>query len=122
VNSLAATIDLPLSAILALSQECWRLQRIAASPDTPHRNSACHRSFRVIAAILAEQGIQFEDYYGRPYDQGLAAEVLDAIEDPQMTPGAARIDETVSPTITWRGCVVIPGQIVVRQGPASLEA
>jgi hypothetical protein len=117
----SATIEIPLSTILALSQECWRLQRIAASPDTYNRNSACNRSFRAIAALLAEQGIRFEDYCGRAYDPGMAAEVLDAVEDLDMSPGAARIDETVSPTITWRGRVLIPGQIVVRQGPAVVE-
>jgi hypothetical protein len=115
------TIEIPLSTILALSQECWRLQRIAVSPGAFNRNSACNRSFRAIAALLAEQGIQFEDYCGRQYDPGMAPEVLDAVEDLDMSPGAVRIDETVSPTVTWKGRVVIPGQIVVRQGPAVLE-
>jgi hypothetical protein len=117
----SATIEIPLTTILELSQECWRLQRIAASPDTHNRSAACNRSFRAIAALLAEQGIRFEDYCGRSYDPGMAPEVLDAFEDLDMSPGAARIDETVSPTVTWRGRVVIPGQIVIRQGPVVQE-
>jgi hypothetical protein len=118
--TIPSALEIPFSALLALSQECWRLKRIAASPEKPREGPAFNYAIRQISALLAELGIQIQDYAGHAYDPGMAPEVLDVVEDPAMAPGSSRIDETLSATVTWKGLVVNQGQIVVRQ--AALQA
>ena len=50
----------------------------------------------------------------RPYEPGLAVEVLDSYVDATLPPGAQLIAETVSPIILWRGSVVRYGQVVIK--------
>lgn len=73
---------------------------------------------REITEILDEAGIGVLDLAGRSYDPGMVPEVLEVQIDPDLPEGSAVIDETVSPTVTWHGQVIEPGQIIVRQAPA----
>jgi hypothetical protein len=120
--AIPSALEIPFAAILALSQECWRLKRIAASPDKQREGPALNYAIRQISTLLAEQGIKIEDYAGHAYDPGMAPEVLDVVEDPAMAPGSSRIDETLSATVTWKGPVVHQGQIVVRQAAMQVAA
>jgi hypothetical protein len=120
--AIPSALEIPFSAILVLSQECWRLKRIAASPEKQREGPAFNYAIRQISALLAEQGIHILDYSGHAYDPGMAPEVLDVVEDPGMAPGSSRIDETLSATVTWKGLVVHQGQIVVRQAAMQVAA
>jgi hypothetical protein len=73
---------------------------------------------RAITEMLNEAGIEVVDLVGKTYDPGIVPEVLDVQIDPNLPEGSAVISETVSPTVTWQGQVVTPGQIIVRQAPA----
>jgi hypothetical protein len=120
--AIPSALEIPFSAILTLSQECWRLKRIAASLDKQREGPAFNYAIRQISALLTEQGIHIEDYAGHAYDPGMAPEVLDVVEDPAMAPGSSRIDETLAATVTWKGLVVQQGQVVVRQATMQVAA
>ena len=100
-----------------LAVECWRLTRTAEllkhSNDAPGLRQAARR----LAEVLDRIGIQVVDFIGRKYDPGLAPEVVDILEDQTLLGDVAVIDETITPTVMWRGQVVQPGQIVVRCAP-----
>ena len=51
-------------------------------------------------------GIEVVDFSGRPYDPGMVPEVVEVREDQGLPDGHAIIDETVAPTVTWRGQVI----------------
>jgi hypothetical protein len=115
------TIEVSFSAILTLSQECWRLKRVAVMLKGRSEGLACSRASQRISALLAAHGVCVEDYSGRPYDPGMALEVLDIIEDASMDSRLPVIEETVSPSVNWNGNVAQQGQIIVRQAPTTNE-
>ena len=69
---------------------------------------------RHITEILEKLEIQAVDLTGRVYDAGMVQEVIELRRDPDIVDGSAMVEETVAPTITWRGQMVHRGQIVVR--------
>ena len=109
---------IPMDRVRTLSLECWRLERLANSLKHSNDGMVLARAVREITEMLAEAGIGVLDLVGRNYDPGIVPEVLEVHLDPDMPEGSSVIDETVSPTITWHGQVISPGQIIVRQAPA----
>ena len=61
--------------------------------------------------------IEIVDFAGRIYDPGLVPEVVEVRLDETLPDGHAVIEETIAPTVTWRGQVIRPGQIVVKRSP-----
>ncbi len=59
--------------------------------------------------------IEIIDFTGRIYDPGLVPEVVEIRLDDTLTDGHAVVEETIAPTVTWRGQVIKPGQIIVRR-------
>jgi hypothetical protein len=55
---------------------------------------------------------------GRPYDACMVPEVVEVREDQGLPAGRAIIEETIAPTVTWRGQVIKPGQIIVKRSSA----
>jgi hypothetical protein len=51
------------------------------------------------------------------YDPGLVPEVIEVRQDATLPDGHSVIEETIAPTVTWRGQVVKPGQIIVKRSP-----
>jgi len=47
----------------------------------------------------------------------MVPEVVEVREDQGLPDGHAIIDETVAPTVTWRGQVIKAGQIIVKRSP-----
>jgi len=62
-------------------------------------------------------GIEIAGFAGRLYDPGLVPEVVEVRQDDGLSDGHAVIEETIAPTVTWRGQVVKPGQIIVKRSP-----
>jgi hypothetical protein len=68
--------------------------------------------------------IAIVDFVGRPYDAGMAPDVVDVVEvqeDPEFQEGRVIVEETISPTVTWHGQVVKAGQITVRRSVSKLN-
>jgi len=117
-RSVPAELQIPIARICSLSLECWRLERLANSLKHSNDGMVLARAVREITEMLAEAGIGVVDLVGRNYDPGIVPEVLEVHIDPGLPEESAVIDETVSPTVTWHGQVISPGQIIVRQAPA----
>ncbi len=83
-------------------------------------NSASRRlqqCVRRMSRTLEAMGIEVLDFTGRAYDPGMVPEVVEVRYDLDLLDGRSFIDETVAPTVTWRGQVVNPGQVTLRRCP-----
>jgi hypothetical protein len=102
----------------ALAVECWRLKRASELTKDASAKSVIRHAVRHLTETFEGLGIEVIDFVGRPYDAGMVPEVVEVREDLERLDHAV-VEETVAPTITWRGQVVIPGRIVVRRSGAS---
>jgi hypothetical protein len=94
--------------------ECWRLTRIAELLKDSNEGAGLRHAVRRITETLKGMGIEVVDFAGRPYDPGMVPEVVEVREDQGLPEGHAIIDETIAPTLTWRGHVIKPGKIIVK--------
>ena len=108
---------LPLANCCALASEVWRLARYVDSIGNTSDAVALRYSLRQLSKVLEELKIAVIDLAGKPYDSGMVQEVLEVIDDPEMTVGQQLIAETISPTVTWDGIIAQPGQITLRRSP-----
>ncbi len=117
MNSKTIPAELPITMerVCTLSLECWRLMQIAESVKVGNTGLAVRHAARCIAGALKEIGIEVVDFAGRNYDPSMVPEVVEVREVPDRPHGRAVIDETIAPTVTWRGQVVKLGQIVVKR-------
>ena len=114
---LPQTLDVSLSSLAELAVEWWRLERWAGGSEesSPQARHAARR----LGRFLSEQGLEVLDVTGRPYEPGLAVEVLDAFADASLPQGAQVVDETVAPVVLYHGAVVRHGQVIVRRSASS---
>ena len=112
---LPETLEVPLSSLAELAVECWRLERWAAScgPDAPV--SPARHVARRLGRFLSERELSVLDLTGRPYEPGLAVEVVDVVRDARAPAGLEVVEEMLSPIVLWRGAVVRHGQVIVRK-------
>ena len=112
-DELPQTLDVALSSLAELAVEWWRLERWAgaAEESSPQARHVARR----LGRFLSEHGLEVLDVTGRPYEPGLAVEVLDAFEDARLPPGSQVVDETVAPVVLYRGAVVRHGQVIIRR-------
>ena len=117
----AVSMNVPLAALVALAVEQWRLSRwLAAQPaGRAAQVGAARHALRKMEDFLGQCALEVRDLDGRPFDAGLAARVVDAVDDPRLPPGTAVVAETVSPLVLWRGNVVKPAEVVTRRGVAA---
>lgn len=119
MHSMIPPEEVPISVKGAreLSLECWRLGRLAESLKDHSEGPALRHAVRRITETLNSMGIEWVDFAGRAYDAGLVPEVIEVREDPALRDSQAIIEETIAPTVTWRGLVIMPGQILVKRSP-----
>lgn len=112
-EELPRTLNVSLSALVELAVEWWRLERwaVGAEESSPQARHAARR----LGRFLAEHGLEVLDVTGRPYEPGLAVEVLDAFEDARLPAGSQVVDEMVAPVVLYRGAVVRHGQVIVKR-------
>ncbi|MCA1632326.1 MAG: hypothetical protein LC802_01085 [Acidobacteria bacterium] len=112
-EKLPQTLEVPLSALAELAVEWWRLERWAdgAEASASHARHVARR----LGRFLSERELTVLDITGRPYEPGLAVEVLDIVRDAGASAVTEVVDEMVSPIILWRGTVVRHGQVIVRR-------
>ncbi|HVF57223.1 MAG TPA: hypothetical protein VM934_13795 [Pyrinomonadaceae bacterium] len=115
VEEIPPSLAVPLSSLVEIAIECWRLERWLAvahrEGSAPHVRHVARR----LAKFLGERELATLDITGRRYEPGLAVEVLDATDDEQLSEGTTIIDEMVAPIVLWRGTVVRHGQVIVRR-------
>jgi hypothetical protein len=98
-----------------ISLECWRLSQLAELQNESNNGAGLRHAVRCITEALNAMEIEIVDFAGRIYDSGLVPEVVEVRQDETLPSGHAVIEETVAPTVTWRGQVIKPGQIIVRR-------
>lgn len=108
--------ELPMDAdgACAIALECWRLSIMAELLKDTSQGAGVRHAVRRITEALKGMGIDVIDFSGRPYDPGMVPEVVEVRKDQKIPDGRAVIDETIAPTVTWRGQVIRPGQIIVK--------
>jgi hypothetical protein len=116
-------LSISLKAACELSVECWRLRRLSELTKDANTLGALRHAVRHMTEMLEKLDIQVVDLTGRAYDAGMVQEVIEMRQDVEMADSRAMVEETVAPTITWRGQVVHRGQIIVkRSGATSRES
>jgi len=113
------SISVPLSALINLAVEQARLANWLAANATGAGAGPARHAIRKLEEFLQRNELSVQSLDGRPHDPGLAAQVIDVVEDPSLPPGQAIIDQTLSPMVLWRGQVVRPAEVVMRQNRAS---
>lgn len=115
-NTLPTELSLSRQSAITLATESWRLRRIAALLGNAQEGTSLRYAARQFCEVLSEMNIEIVDMVGRAYDPGMVPAVVDVQDDPKLGEGIAIIDETVSPTVMWRGQVIEAGQVSLRRG------
>jgi hypothetical protein len=113
-------LSIPMEGACSLSLECWRLARIAELSEDDAERASLRHAVRRLSETLRELAIEAVDFVGRIYDPGMVPEVVEVIEC-RGSPEGMVVEETISPTVTWRGNVIKSGQIIVKRTMASPE-
>jgi hypothetical protein len=114
--------QISLSDAIALATEVWRLTRGLDAEGLGMDTTSTRYSIRQLNRVLSNLEIEIVDLTGRPYEAGMAEDVVDIVEDASLPDGHQVVEEMVSPTIAWRRSVVQPGQITVRRSIGLLTA
>lgn len=113
------TIDVPFGSLTQLATEAWRLAKWLAPLAGSSGCAPARYSLRRIEDLLKQNEFEARDLDGHAYDAGMAAEVVEVIEDPTLPEGEGTISETVSPLVLWRGTVVQAATVAIRKGTRS---
>jgi len=110
-------LAISIEGVCDISLECWRLCKLAQSQKESNEGAALRYATRRMAEVLTGMEIEIIDFVGRVYDPGLVPEVVEVRQDKSLPDGQSIIEETVAPTVTWRGQVIKAGQIIVKRSP-----
>ena len=115
-NPNSQSMEVPLSSLIDLGIEAWRLNRWLQGSESDRTRSAARLVARRLDAFLGQHGIAVQDVTGRPYDPGLALEIEETISDPYAPEGSLVIEQVVTPIVLWRDAVVRHARVVIRKG------
>jgi hypothetical protein len=121
-STLPTELSLSRQSAITLAIESWRLSRIAALLGNAQEGTSLRYVARQFSEVLSAMNIEIVDMVGLTYDPGMAPKVVDVQDDPKLGAGIAIIDETVSPTVMWRGQVIESGQISLRRGHSTAQS
>ncbi|MDH7502145.1 MAG: hypothetical protein QHJ82_05435 [Verrucomicrobiota bacterium] len=98
-----------------LATGVWRLKQKMIEPGTDRPKEQFKREYRHLESVwdlLVQAGLQIQDHTGKPFDSGQALRVLAF----QPTPGIKRerVQETIKPTVYFRGRHVQMGEVIVQ--------
>jgi hypothetical protein len=116
-KTIPAEVPITLERACIFALECWRLGRISVLLRDSAEGAGLRHAVRRINETLEAMGIQIVDFAGRAYDPGMVPEVVQVREEPGLPNGHAVVEETIAPTVTWRGQVIKNGQIIVKCTP-----
>jgi hypothetical protein len=114
-------LGVTLASLVDLGIEQWRLSTwlagLAAAGGAGGGTTALPRhALRRIDDFLKACSLEVRGLDGQAFDAGMAARVVDAIDDPTLAEGSAVVVETVAPMVLWRGQVVRVADVVTRRG------
>jgi hypothetical protein len=115
-------LQISLSDAIAFATEVWRLTRGLDADGLGVESTSTRYSIRQLNRVLSNLEIEIVDLTGRPYEAGMAEDVVDIVEDASLPEGHQIVEEMVSPTVAWRRSMVQPGQITIRRSIGSLTA
>ena len=108
-------IEIELQPLIELAVEHWRLERSLSSASAGDLAPARHATRR-IGDFLKRFELEARSLDGMACDAGLAARVVDVVDDPALPAGEAIVDETLSPLVLWRGKVIKQADVATRRG------
>lgn len=114
-NEVPRLFDVSIGSLIDLAIDWWRLNRWLSDSEADASMAVVRHVARRLGEFLKGHEIEIMDVTGRPYEAGLAVEVVDMLNDECAPEGMGVIDETVTPIVLWRGTVVKHGQIVTRR-------
>ena len=114
-------LPLAIEDVCKIAVECWRLGQIAELLENSNESVGLRHATRRINEALSAIGIEALDFKGRTYDPGLVPEVVEVHNDEGLPEGQSIVEETISPTLTLRGQIIKPGQIIVKRSPSRSE-
>jgi hypothetical protein len=115
---LDGTIDVPLSLLIDMAVEAWRLDRWLARHGQDQSAAGARFASRRMGECVSKLGLETADLTGQMYEPGLALELVGNLDDPTLPRGTVVIDEMTSPMCLWHGRLVRRGQAVTRSSPA----
>jgi hypothetical protein len=114
---LDGTIDVPLSLLIDMAVEAWRLDRWLARHGQDQSAAGARFASRRMGECVSKLGLETADLTGQMYEPGLALELVGNLDDPTLPRGTVVIDEMTSPMCLWHGRLVRRGQAVTRSSP-----
>lgn len=109
-------IILSREVLSALALETWRLRRALENGNGPILPMSISYPAKKLKDIFQEEGITYLDMTGKPYDSGMAVDVLDTEEDMEMPEGELRIKEMIKPVILWKDNLLSHGEAILLKG------
>ena len=105
-----------------LATGVWRLRSKMVEPGTGRPKEQFRREYRHLESVwdvLTQAGMEIQDHTGKPFDSGQALRALAF----QPTPGVKRerVQETVKPTIYFKGRHIQMGEVIV-ESPEKADA
>ena len=108
-------LSVSFTSLVNLAIEHWRLAVwLQTSGGSANAGPARH-AVRKLQDFLKSHELEVQSLDGRAFDPGLAARVVDRIEDRTLPADRITIVETLSPMVLWRGHVVRPAEVVTAQ-------
>jgi hypothetical protein len=116
------SLEVQLSSMIALAVEHWRLSRWLSAQKSQDSAATARHAVARLGDFLSKCEVEARSLDGLSADAGLAARVVDVVEDPSMPAGQMVIEETLSPLVLWRGRVVKEADVVSRRGTGAASA
>ena len=117
-NDSPPPLAVPLSAMVTLAVEYWRLSNwLARIPSAVPAGPARH-ALRRMEELLKLCDLEVVSFDRRDYDAGLAVTVIDTIDDPKLPVGKTIVAQTLSPMVLHKGAVVRNAEVTIRRGTA----
>jgi len=117
LKKITSLIEIPLNKLIEISVAWWRFNRWLARYESDRSLVVARNISHKLEELLKECHIEIIDIENKVYDPGLAVEIIDIIEDPDLIECDGIIDETITPIIMFQGTVLKQGQIVLRRRP-----
>lgn len=112
-------IKISQEALAKMAVEVWRLGQNLSKLSDPSISIALKYSIKKLRQTLEDQGCQFLDLTGKPYDAGLALEVIDIEKENKSS--ELVIKETIVPIILFQNKLLVSGQVILSQNHSNLS-
>ena len=110
-------LTVTLASLIDVGVEHWRLATwLSGLPGGGAATALPRHALRRMEDFLKSCSLEVRGLDGQPFDPGMAARVVDTMDDPSLPEGAAVVAETVSPMVMWHGQVVRVADVVTRRG------